>query len=104
MEKGTFSDAAIIEKIGENFIPVKVKTTQNDTYHTPKGDITTMQLVQALKIRGVPAVYFFDQNGQVVFSVPGYASADDYRLILDYISEGHYNNKTFQKYREDLKG
>ena len=104
MEKGTFSDESIIEKIQSDFIPVKVKTTNNETFHTPMGDMNTMQLVQALKIRGVPAVFFFDQKGQIVFTIPGYLPAERYTTILDYISGNHYKEESFDDYEKSLKG
>jgi thioredoxin-related protein len=102
MEEGTFSDAEIADYINTNFIPAKVKTTANETFKTPFGDVTTMQLARSLQIRGVPAVYFFSPEGKVVFNVPGYVPADMYSVILRYVAERHYENKSFQDFQKDL--
>lgn len=83
------------------FTPAKIKTTANETFHTSQGDITTRQLVKAFKIRGVPATYFLKPDGSVIFSVPGYLPPENYGLVLRYIGEGHYLEKSFDDFRKE---
>ncbi len=99
MEEGTFSDATVAEYIKNNFVPAKIKTTNNETYNTPFGEMQTGQLVRALQLRGVPAVYFFDADGKPVFNVPGYVPAEMYHTILRYVAEEHYKNKSFEDFQ-----
>ena len=99
MEKGTFSDKNIADYVTDNFIAVKIKSTANEKFNTPFGDMTTPQLVQSLQLRGVPATYFFDAKGQLIFNVPGYVPDDIYKSILQYIAEKHYESKSFEEFQ-----
>jgi thioredoxin-related protein len=99
MEKGTFSDKNIADYITANFVAVKIKSTANEKFNTPFGEKTTSQLVRSLQIRGVPATYFFDARGQLIFNVPGYVPDDTYKLILQYIAEKHYESKSFEEFQ-----
>jgi len=103
MEKGTFSDGSIISFINENFVAAKVKTSNNETFNTPFGEMNTAQLARSLRIRGVPAVFFFDSEGKPVFNVPGYVPPDMYQAILRYVSEKHYMNKSFEEFQDSEK-
>jgi len=102
LEEGTFSDVKTVPFINSNFIPVKVKTSLNETYHTPSGDLTTGELVRRFQIRGVPSTFFLNKDGQPVFNVPGYVPADIYENVLRYISEEHFKNQSFDDYQESL--
>jgi thioredoxin-related protein len=102
MEEGPFSNKQIADYTEEYFIPAKIKTTNNETFNTPYGKMTTSQLAGSLRLRGVPAVYFFDSEGKPVFSVPGYVPEDIYQVILRYVAEEHYKNKSFQDFQESV--
>lgn len=103
MEKGTFSNEKIANLVNAYFTPVKVKTTSNDVYHTDKGDISAKQLARSFKIRGVPATFFLKSDGTIINNVPGYAPADKFELILKYLGEDHYKDKTFEEYQKSIK-
>lgn len=99
MEEGPFSSTQIVQYTNEHFIPAKIKTTNNETFKTPFGEMTTGQLAGSLRLRGVPAIYFFDSESKPVFNVPGYVPEDIYQMILRYVAEGHYKNKSFQEFQ-----
>jgi thioredoxin-related protein len=103
MEEGPFSNAEIADYINTYFIPAKIKTTNNEAFNTPFGNVTTQQLGRMLQIRGVPSVYFFNSDGKVVFNVPGYVPSDMYSVILRYVAEKHYEDKSFQEFQQDLE-
>jgi len=70
LEATTLSDDEIISKINTRFIPVHV-TRDKSVY--PK----------TLSAKMVPMSYFLDENGKVLYSMPGYWPTDDYQSILD---------------------
>lgn len=100
MEKGTFSDDNVIEFVNDNFISAKVKTTINETFKTPLGEMNTGQLTRSLRIRGVPAIFFFDTEGKPVYNIPGYVSPDTYQDVLRYVAGEHYKTMTFDEFKE----
>jgi len=79
-----------------------VKTTVNETFHAPFGELTTRELIRQFQIRGVPATFFLDKDGKPVFNVPGYVPADIYGNVLRYISEEHFKNRSFDEFQESL--
>ncbi|MCP4583307.1 MAG: thioredoxin fold domain-containing protein [candidate division Zixibacteria bacterium] len=103
MEKGAFSNDQITQYINSKFVPVKVKTTNRETFHTDAGDITTGDLVRRLQIRGVPATYFLDDKGDLVFNVPGYVPDDIYSIILRYVAEEHFKNQSFDEFKKSVQ-
>jgi len=84
-------------------VPVKVKTTSRETFQTDAGTITTGDLLRQLKLRGVPATYFLDNNGVPVFNVPGFVPDDIYSTILRYIAEEHFKNQSFDEYKNSVQ-
>lgn len=70
LEATTLSDEDIISKINARFVPVHV-TRDKSVY--PK----------TLTAKMVPMSYFLDENGKVLYSMPGYWPTDDYQSILD---------------------
>ncbi len=70
LEATTLSDDEIISKINTRFVPVHV-TRDKSVY--PK----------TLSAKMVPMSYFLDENGKVLYSMPGYWPTDDYQSILD---------------------
>ncbi|MCD6161602.1 MAG: thioredoxin fold domain-containing protein [candidate division Zixibacteria bacterium] len=103
MEKSTFSNETVIDLVGAYFAPAKVNTGSNDIYHTLKGNISAKQLAKSFKIRGVPATYFLNQDGAIITSLPGFVPADKFEIILKYIGEEHYKDKTMDEYIKTLK-
>jgi thioredoxin-related protein len=102
MEKGTFSDETVKDLVGAYFTPVKVNIRSNDVYNTDKGEISAGDLARGLQIRGVPAIYFFNNDMSILTSIPGYKPAEDFQLILRFIGEDHYLDQTFEEYKASL--
>ena len=103
MLKDTFANEKIVDLVNAYFTPVKVKTTSKEIYHTDKGDISASQLARSFKMRGVPATFFLKPDGAIITNVPGYVPADKFELILKYLGEEHYQNKSFEEYQKSLK-
>ena len=102
MEKGSFSNDMIAELINAYFVPVKVNTRSNDIYHTPQGDISAKQLAKGFKLRGVPATYFLNQDGAIITGLPGFVPPEKFEIVLKYIGEEHYKDKTMDEYTKSL--
>ena len=84
-------------------MPVKIKSTNNETFRTASGELTTRDMLRKFQIRGVPATFFLDGKGEPVFNVPGYVPDDIYETILRYIAEEHFKNQSFDEYQKNAK-
>jgi thioredoxin-related protein len=69
-EATTLQDEEIVTKLNSKFVAVHV-TRDKSVY--PKN----------LSAKMVPMNYFLDNNGTVIYSMPGYWTVEDYQSILD---------------------
>lgn len=69
-EATTLQDEDVISKLNTKFVSVHV-TRDKSVY--PKN----------LSAKMVPMNYFLDNNGKVIYSMPGYWPVEDYESILD---------------------
>jgi protein disulfide-isomerase len=69
-EATTLQDEDVISKLNSKFVSVHV-TRDKSAY--PKN----------LTAKMVPMSYFLDENGKVIYSMPGYWPVDDFQSILD---------------------
>ena len=108
MDRTTFSDKKIIEKINSDFYPIKI----NAEY---KGDITfdnhTFKYVD-LKPRGIneiayyltngqlsyPMTIFLDEDFRIITLLPGYHKSNFFKSVLDYIGEDHWKETSWDDF------
>lgn len=69
-EATTLQEDNVVEQINSHFIPVHV-TRDKSVY--PK----------QLTAKMVPMNYFLDENGKIIYSMPGYWGSEDYQSILE---------------------
>ncbi|HZF69852.1 thioredoxin family protein [Sulfuricurvum sp.] len=69
-EATTLQDEDVVSKLNSKFVAVHV-TRDKSVY--PKN----------LTAKMVPMNYFLDNNGKVIYSMPGYWPVEDYQSILD---------------------
>ena len=73
MEKKTFSNPAVIAKLNENFISIKVN------YDNEK------RLVSTFKVAGLPDNWFFSKDRKDIRHQPGYIPPDKFLVMLKKI-------------------
>jgi thioredoxin-related protein len=73
MEKKTFRNPAVIAKLNENFISIKVN------YDREK------RLVSMFKVRGLPDNWFFSKDRKDIKHQPGFISPEKFLVMLKKI-------------------
>lgn len=110
MDQTTFTDAAVVEYMNDNYYAVKLDAEMSDTIvfsgYTfineggQNGRKGTHQLAAAL-LQGrmsYPSYVFMDEKNQLLTVAPGYMEAKDFLPILKYIGTNAYQNQTFKDY------
>ncbi len=90
MDKKTFSDPAIIDRLNENFITIKFNPEKPGTYFTGSDSVSGRQLLYALsnnKPSGYPTFFFFVPQFNKMFQVPGYQDVAKFTETLDQLEE-----------------
>jgi len=73
MEKRTFNDPAIISRLNENFIAIKVDYDKEE------------KISESYYVRGLPDTIFIAEDGQIIGRRPGYIPPDVLKSILNSI-------------------
>ncbi len=120
MDKKTFSNKKVIAFINENYYPVKFNaegteeiTYQDFTYTNPnyqperKGRNATHFFADALRLTAYPSIVFFEKDGSLIQSVPGYKEPKELEVYLKMIANGDYKKLTtmeaWEAYRDNFK-
>ena len=101
MDKETFTDYEVAQKLNESYITVRVYTDKTDGEKLQyKGkSFTNQEFATGMGIQGLPTLLFFDKKGNPITKIPGFIKKDMLMPILDYISTECYNkNITFDDF------
>ena len=81
MQKEVYPEVA--ESLESEFILTRLNRDDNNTKVLFKGQkLSQLRLAQKLKVPSVPAVVFLSADGNYLFHISGYISAQDFKQIL----------------------
>ncbi|MBO6514946.1 MAG: DUF255 domain-containing protein [Bacteroidia bacterium] len=92
MDRDTYEDQAIIDKIGKNFVPIKFNPELGDKYQIGDTTVDGRTLLGALskgKSSGYPTTFFYLPKQNQMLQYPGYMDAQKFGNLLDRIAEMH---------------
>jgi len=88
MDRDTYAKTSVIDKINENFVPIKFNPEIKRTYKTSNGEISGRQLLLQLSNNspsGYPTTFFYLPSKNEILPVPGYYGEKDFMNLLDKI-------------------
>ncbi|MCB0669253.1 MAG: DUF255 domain-containing protein [Saprospiraceae bacterium] len=111
MDKYTFTDPAVAAYLNEHYYPVKFNAEQKESiefkgytlkYLDNVGSRGVHELAYALLDGqlGYPAFVYLDNKQDRISISPGYKEADAMLTELEFIGEEHYNNMTYQEFKD----
>ena len=111
MDKNTFTDQKVIDYINANFYAVKLDAETEETIefgdqkfeYVKNGRRGTNMIAYALiadeKGRmGYPTLAFLDENLRRLDPQPGYKTADQLMVLLEFIETGAYEKSNFEDF------
>ncbi|MDB3868903.1 DUF255 domain-containing protein [Bacteroidia bacterium] len=91
MDKKTFSDPKIIERINEKYIAIKFNPEKPGKYFAGSNDsLSGRQLLMALsnnKPSGYPTFFFFIPQDSKLFQLPGYQDVNQFGATMNNIEK-----------------
>jgi thioredoxin-related protein len=91
MDKKTFSDPKIIERINEKYIAIKFNPEKPGKYFAGSNDsLSGRQLLMALsnnKPSGYPTFFFFVPQDAKLFQLPGYQDVNQFGATMNNIEK-----------------
>lgn len=116
MDKSTFQDPKIVRYLNKNFYAVKFnaedrkaieynnKTYIFDTKVTSRGrHQLASELLQTEEKVGYPTIVFLDEDMNIIQSIPGYKSAEEFEVIMTYFAGEHYKTTPWREYEKNYQ-
>lgn len=66
--------------------------------------VSEAKLARDLGVRGTPSTVFYDETGDLVFRMPGYASPEIFYLVYEYVAEEGYQDASLQDWAKRKYG
>lgn len=99
MDKETFSETKVAERLKNDFIAIRVDTQSMETLTFNKKKLTPNQLSLEFGVQGLPTVVFLDKTGEYIDKLPGFIKAEMFFQVLGYIKDECYKMKvSFKDY------
>jgi len=99
MDNTTYTDPAVIKLMNDHFIPVKLDAEGRRKVIYNKKEYRESEFAAYMNVRGFPSTLFFQENGDLYASVPGFIDASTFRNYLTFIGERWYlKYKSYQEY------
>jgi thioredoxin-related protein len=103
MDKDTYSDQKIKKYLAQKYVLVKMNAESSDTV-TYKGEkFTKEEIAEGFKVTGFPTVLFFEPNGDLITSLPGYLPPEKFIYVAKFIGDGIYHTMKWEDYEKTIK-
>lgn len=98
MDAGTYTDKKVLEVLNKNFVVIKLNAEANEKITYAGKMMSPAEFSQGMGVNGYPATLFLKSNGDAITLLPGYAEADMFTHVLNFIGDNHYEKKKFADY------
>jgi thioredoxin-related protein len=86
MDRGTFTDPAVIKYVNDNFYPVKMNAENNERKFQFKGrEYTELSMSRAMRVNSFPNFIIMDAAMENITQMPGYREAGPFVETLQAI-------------------
>ncbi len=103
MDRETFSDPTVAKILNRYFYPVKfnAESKKEFTWFGKKYKAGGGRVHEfARGVKGYPTTVLYRADGSLFQSIPGFASAKEYTVILWYFASGDYQRYPFDRYQQ----
>ncbi|OOG23209.1 thioredoxin [Thioalkalivibrio denitrificans] len=95
----SFSDPDLKALYTDNYVLVYVDAESGRRMTLPGGErITEMELGARMNVYATPVFGFLMPDGETIFTVPGFKTADEFRDYHRFVSGGHYREQGLFEY------
>jgi thioredoxin-related protein len=98
MDKNTYSNEEVKKILSKKFVIIRVNAESDNKVIENGEEITERELAKLYQVSGYPTTWFLQSDKNKIAPLPGYALADQFIPVLNYIGEGWYKSISFQEY------
>jgi thioredoxin-related protein len=101
MDQSTYKDKEIRKVLNESYVAVKVDAQSNNKVTSGDKKITEKDVAGEFRARSYPTTWFLKHSGDKIAPYYGYASAQDFLHVLNYVKDDLYDKISFQEYMKN---
>lgn len=98
MDAEVYTNPKVVEVLNDHFVAVKLNAESNNPVSFGGHTYTEAEFARRLGVTGYPTTLFFDSNSNPITDFAGYAVADRFSKVLDFIGRDYYKTTSFQDY------
>ncbi|WP_299162643.1 DUF255 domain-containing protein [uncultured Tenacibaculum sp.] len=114
MDKTTYKNEVIVKYINDNYYAIKMDgegkediTFQGKTYKFVQQGRSKYHELAAAIMKGkmsYPSTAFFNEQEQLIQTVPGYLPKERFEKVLAYFNKGNYKKTSWKDFEKNFKG
>jgi thioredoxin-related protein len=98
MDKFTYTDKDIKEILNESYVAIKVNAQSKEKVKVDGKEITETELARKFGVRSYPTTWFLKNLGEKIAPYYGYADAQSFLPVLNYIKDDLYDEISYEEY------
>ncbi len=101
LEKDIRTDQQLSQKLSQiDLFRIDYESNSKVKYRLlgEEGLTTESELAKSLRANSFPYIFFYDRNGNIVLSLPGYVPPKTLSCIVDYVKSQEYEKTKLQDY------
>jgi len=98
MDKVTYTDEEITKVLNESYVAIKVNAQSKDKVEVDGKKITEKEVAGSFRVRNYPTTWFLKHSGKKIAPYYGYADAETFLNVLNYIKDDLYEKISYEEY------
>lgn len=103
MDKDTFGNSEVVAFARENVIMAKLNAETSEKFKFRETTYSGRELATMFGVISFPTTIFMNSDGELITSVSGFIPADNFVLILKYLSGSWHEKMKFDEFKEKEK-
>ena len=103
MDRQVYGNQTVQEILAAYYVPVKLNGESQSILSFEGNKITEQDLSKKFNVSGYPTTLFFDENRELIVSVPGFVDTKRFINILNFIASNSYQRMTFKQYESSVE-
>ncbi|MEA1939221.1 MAG: thioredoxin fold domain-containing protein [Candidatus Caldatribacteriota bacterium] len=100
LDEEVYSNEKVKKIFLDKFVTIKVDGRSENKVEVNGEEVSEKKITRMYEISGYPTIWFLESNHKPIAPLPGYAPAEKFIIVLDYISGGWYEKISFKEFVE----
>ena len=101
MDKKTYADEEVKKVLNESYVAIKVNAQSKEKVKVDEKEIAEMEVAGKFRVRSYPTTWFLKHSGEKIAPYYGYADAQNFLNVLNYIKDDLYEKISFDEYMKN---